>query len=262
MGVEEEEMNGRRFESKVVLVTGGTSGLGRDAVVAFAREGARVTFTGRRPDAGEETLAQVRAVGGEAQFVKADVSRSADAERMVRSCVEAYGGLDFAYNNAGIDGVPMVPIADYSEDIWNEVIATNLTGMFLSMKHEIPALLRRGGGVIVNMSSVGGLRGAGGVGAGYIASKHGVLGLTKTAAAEYADKRIRVHAVCPALIRTPMSEGGLLSVPDGERLALSVHPLGRIGEPRDVTGLVLWLCSSEATFMTGTTIPVDGGFLL
>lgn len=251
-----------RFETKVVLVTGGTSGLGRDAVLAFAREGARVTFTGRRRGPGEETLALVRDAGGIAQFVQADVSNPADTEAMVRACVDAFGGLDFAYNNAGTDGVPMVPTADYDKAVWDQVIGTNLTGVFLSMKYEIPAMLNRGGGVIVNMSAVAGFRGSRRVGAAYIASKHGVHGLTKTAALEYADQGIRVHAVCPAMIRTPMSAAGLLRDAAAEQRALGMHPVGRIGEPRDVSALVLWLCSAEATFMTGTMIPVDGGFLL
>lgn len=255
-------MSARRFESKVVLVTGGTSGLGRDAVLAFAAEGARVVFTGRRREPGEQTLAAVRAAGGEARFVVADVSNQNDAAAMVRACIDSYGGLDHAFNNAGVDGVPMVPTADYDKAVWDEVIGINLTGVFLSMKYEIPALLARGGGVIVNMSAVAGFRGSRRVGAAYIASKHGVHGLTKTAALEYADRGIRVHAVCPAMIRTPMSAAGLLKDEAAERRALSMHPVGRIGEPRDVTALVLWLCSGEASFMTGTTIPVDGGFLL
>ncbi|MCC6202123.1 MAG: glucose 1-dehydrogenase [Gammaproteobacteria bacterium] len=255
-------MPAQRFEGKVVLVTGGTSGLGRDAVLAFAHEGARVVFTGRRREPGEATLAEVRAAGGDAQFIVADVSHEDDTAMMVRACGEAYGGLDCAFNNAGTDGVPLVPTADYEKAVWDEVIGINLTGVFLSMKHEIPALLARGGGVIVNMSAVAGFRGSKRVGAAYIASKHGVHGLTKTAALEYADRGIRVHAVCPAMIRTPMSAAGLLKDAAAEHRALAMHPLGRIGEPRDVTALVLWLCSDQATFMTGTTIPVDGGFLL
>jgi len=255
-------MSSRRFESRSVLVTGGTSGLGREVALAFAREGARVTVTGRRRPAGEETVNALRAAGGEAQFVQADVADEGDAAAMVRACVQAYGGLDFACNNAGVDGAGMIPTAEYEKQVWDRVIATNLTGVFLSMKYELPAMLSRGGGVIVNMSAVAGFRGSRKVGVAYVASKHGLHGLTKTTALEYAHQGIRVHAVCPAVIRTPMSEATLLKDPVGRQRVLGMHPVGRIGEPQDVSALVLWLCSDQATFMTGTAIPVDGGFLL
>jgi len=250
-----------RFDSKVVLVTGGTSGLGRDAAMAFAREGAKVMISARRPEPGAETVAMIRDRGGEARFVQADVSKPADAEAMVRACMEAWGRLDCAFNNAGIDGVPMVPTADYDTAVWNQVIGINLTGVFLSMKYEIPALLARGGGAIVNNSAVAGFKASKVVGSAYIASKHGVNGLTKNAALEYADKGIRINAVCPAMIRTPMSDRTLLRDQALEQRAISLHPIGRIGMPAEVTALVLWLCSDEASFITGTTIPVDGGFL-
>ena len=250
-----------RFGSKVVLVTGGTSGLGRDAALAFAREGANVMISGRRPEPGAETVTMIRDQGGDASFVQADVSNPADAEAMVRACIETWGRLDIAFNNAGIDGAAMVPTADYDPAVWDQVIGINLTGVFLSMKYEIPALLESGGGAIVNNSAVAGFKASKVVGSAYIASKHGVNGLTKNAALEYADKGIRINAVCPAMIRTPMSDRTLLKDKALEQRAVSLHPIGRIGMPAEVTALVLWLCSDEASFVTGTTIPVDGGFL-
>lgn len=252
----------RRFDSKVVLVTGGTSGLGRDAAVAFAREGAKVVFTGRRAEAGEEVMAAIRREGGEAIFVRADISRAADVEASVQACVKTYGGLDCAFNNAGIDGTLMVPLADYQKEVWDQVIATNLTGTFLSMRHEIPEMLKRGGGSIVNMSAMAGLRSGRRTGAAYNASKHGIIGLTTTGAVEYAARGIRVNAVCPALIRTPMSEAVFLKDEAMVQKALQMYPLGRIGQPEEVTSLVLWLASSEAAFVTGAAIPIDGGALL
>ena len=252
----------KRFESKVVLVMGGTSGLGRDAAVAFAREGAKVVFTGRRAAAGEEVTAAIRREGGEAIFVRADISRATDVEASVQACVKTYGGLDCAFNNAGIDGTLMVPMADYQKEVWDQVIATNLTGTFLSMKHEIPEMLKRGGGSIVNMSAMAGLRSGRRTGAAYNASKHGIIGLTTTGAVEYAARGIRVNAVCPALIRTPMSEAVFLKDEAMVQKALQMYPLGRIGQMEEVTALVLWLASSEAAFVTGAAIPIDGGALL
>ena len=254
------QMN-QRFVDKVVLVTGGTSGLGQDAALAFAREGAKVAVIGRRPEPGASTVALIREQGGEAHFVQADVSRPESAEAMVRECLATYGRLDCAYNNAGIDGVPMVHTADYDPEVWNRVIGTNLTGVFLSMKYELQAMLKTGKGAIVNNSAVAAFKASKAVGSAYIASKHGVNGLTRNAALEYADQGIRINAVCPAMIRTPMAEQGLLKNEALLKRALSLHPIGRIGMPSEVTALVLFLCSDEASFMTGTAIPVDGGFL-
>jgi len=254
-------MNGR-FASKVVLVTGGTSGLGRDAALAFAREGAKVVLTGRRVEAGEEVSSGIRKEGGEAIFIRADVSQAPDVQASVQACVNTYGGLDCALNNAGIDGTLMVPMVDYKKEIWDQVILTNLTGTFLSMKYEIPEMLKRGGGSIVNMSAMAGLRSGRRTGAAYNATKHGIIGLTTTGAVEYAAQGIRVNAVCPALIQTPMSEATFLKDEAMVQKAIQMYPLGRIGRPEEVTSLVLWLCSSEAAFITGAAIPVDGGALL
>ena len=254
-------MNGR-FESKVAFVTGGTSGLGRDAALAFAREGAKVVFTGRRSDAGEEVASAIRKQGGEALFVRADISRESDVAAAVKACVRAFGSLDCALNNAGIDGTLMVPMAEYRTDVWDAVVRTNLSGTFFSMKYELSEMLKRGGGSIVNMSAMAGLRSGRRTGAAYNATKHGIIGLTTTGAVEYASQGIRVNAVCPALIQTPMSEATFLKDEAMVQKALQMYPLGRIGRPEEVTSLVLWLCSAEASFMTGTAIPVDGGSLL
>jgi NAD(P)-dependent dehydrogenase (short-subunit alcohol dehydrogenase family) len=252
----------KRFESKVVLVTGGTSGLGYNAALAFAREGAKVILTGRRIEAGEETVATIKKAGGEARFVRADVSQASEVEAAVNTCVEVYGGLDCAFNNAGIDGTLMVPMADYKKEIWDQVIATNLTGTFLCMKYEIPEMLKHGGGAIVNMSAVAGLRSGRRVGAAYNASKYGIIGLTTTGAVEYASQGIRVNAVCPAMIRTPMADKTFLKDEAMTQRAVAMHPIGRIGKPEEVSSLVLWLCSEDAGFVTGAAIPIDGGFLL
>jgi len=251
----------RRFESKVALVTGGTSGLGRDAAVAFAREGAKVVVTGRRIREGQETVELAKAAGGEATFVQADMSNPGEIEALFSACVKTYGGLDCAFNNAGIDGIINTPIVDYKLEIWNQVMAVNLTAMFLCMKYEIAEMLKRGGGSIVNMGALASVKTSTVVGAAYIATKHAIVGLTKTGAIEYAGQGIRANVVCPGVMRTPLSEK-LLSTEAGRARVLSLHPIGRIGEPEEVSNLVLWLCSQEAAFITGAVIPVDGGLML
>jgi NAD(P)-dependent dehydrogenase (short-subunit alcohol dehydrogenase family) len=248
-----------RFESKIVIVTGGASGIGRDGAIAFAREGATVVVADIA--SGEETVKQIHDTGGEAVFVQTDVRKAADVESMVSRCVELYGGLDYAFNNAGISGA-FSPLADYDPETWDNVLAVNLTGVFLSMKYEIPALIRRGGGAIVNLASAAGIKSSPDVGPAYNASKHGVVGLSKGAAVQYADKRIRINVVCPGLIRTPLSEQTLLKDESTARTVIGRHPIGRVGEPREVTSLVLWLCSGESSFVTGAIIPVDGGLVL
>jgi NAD(P)-dependent dehydrogenase (short-subunit alcohol dehydrogenase family) len=252
----------KRFESKVVLVTGGTAGLGYDGALAFAREGASVIIAGRRAKEGEDAASSIRRAGGKASFIQADVSREEDVAAMVKACIDIYGGLDCAYNNAGIDGTLMTPIVNYRKEVWDQVLAINLTGVFLCMKYEIPEMIKRGGGSIVNMSAVAGFKAGKAVGSAYIASKHGVIGLTKTGAIEYADQGIRVNAVCPAVIETPLSYRTLLKEEAAAQRVIALHPIGRIGKPEEVSSLVLWLCSGQATFVTGAAIPVDGGFLL
>ena len=249
----------RRFDGQVALITGASSGIGRTVAVAFAREGARVVVTGRRAALLDETLAEVKAAGGEGVAVTGDVSSSTDVQRMVATCVQTYGRLDCACNNAGIEGgKAFVPTADYDEAIWDEVLAINLTGVFLSMKYEIRQMLTQGGGAIVNMSSVAGLIGTR-IGIGYGASKHGVVGATRAAAMEYAAQGIRVNAVCPGVVRTEMTEHAFFHDDELGKMMTSRHPIGRLVTVDEVANAVLWLCSKESTATTGIAFPVDGG---
>jgi NAD(P)-dependent dehydrogenase (short-subunit alcohol dehydrogenase family) len=247
------------LEGKVGLVTGGTSGIGRETAVLFAKAGAKVVVAGRREKEGEETLELVRSAGGDGLFVKTDVSKASEVEALVRQTAEKFGRLDVAFNNAGIEGV-WVPIVRQSEADWDRTIAINLKGVWLCLKYEIRQMLaQRGGGAIVNMASVTGLVGGAGAGA-YSASKHGVIGLTKTAALETAQGGIRVNAVCPGVIETPMGDR-LFSAPQVHKYVLACHPIGRFGRPAEVAEAVVWMCSDSASFMTGQSLVLDGGFL-
>jgi len=245
------------LEGRVAVITGGSSGIGRAAAVAFAREGAQVAIGARRQQEGEETARLVREAGGQALFVQTDVSQTDQVQRLIQAAVERWGHLDCAFNNAGIEGDAFVLTADYSEDTWDKIIAINLTGVFLSMKYEIQQMLKHGSGTIVNMSSIAGLTG-GGIGSPYFASKHGVVGLTKAAAIEYAKSGIRVNAVCPAVIDTDMAQRGFSEMWD---VVVNMHPVGRVGKPQEVADAVVWLCSERASFITGVALPVDGGLL-
>lgn len=247
-----------RLESKVALVTGASSGIGKATALAFAREGAKVVLADVAVESGEEVLRLIQETGGEGIFVRCDVSRATEVEAMIEKVVETYGRLDCAFNNAGIEG-EVAPLAQSTEENWDRVIDVNLKGVWLCMKYEIRQMLEQGGGSIVNMSSVSGLAGDPDHPA-YGASKHGVSGLTKAAAVEYARRGIRVNAVCPAAIRTPMIERTLEAQPEMTWQSLAEgHPIGRIGEPEEVAEAVLWLCSDAASFVVGVLLPLDGG---
>jgi len=250
----------KELDGKVGIVTGGTSGIGRDAAVLFARAGAKVVVAGRREVEGKETLELVRAAGGDGLFVKTDVSQAGQVQALVQKTVEKFGRLDVAFNNAGIEG-NWLPIAEQPEPDWDLTLAINLKGTWLCLKYEIQQMLKQGGGgAIVNMASVAGFIGSSGA-AAYCASKHGVLGLTKSAALENAKSGIRVNAVCPAVIETPMA--GRLFGGDAEtqKLMRGMHPIGRFGTPMEVAEAVVWMCSERASFMTGQSLVLDGGFL-
>jgi NAD(P)-dependent dehydrogenase (short-subunit alcohol dehydrogenase family) len=248
----------RMFEDKVALVTGGSSGIGRATALAFARAGASVVVADVAEDGGEETVELIKETGGVADFVRTDVSKAADVAALIRAAVSTYGRLDYAFNNAGTDG-ELAPTADCTEENWDRLIATNLKGVWLCMKHEIPQMLQQGSGVIVNMASVAGLVGFPGIPA-YSASKHGIVGLTKAAALEYAKAGIRINAVCPGAIRTPMLTRFWANTPGIEAQLVALEPVGRLGEPEEIAEAVVWLCSNGASFMTGVAMPVDGGW--
>lgn len=248
-----------RFSGKVVLVTGGTSGIGRAAAAAFAREGAKVVLSGRREKEGWAVVEEITKAGGTAHFVQADVAKEADVKRLVDSTVAKFGRLDVAFNNAGIEMTG--PITGITEEDYRRVFDVNVWGVAASMKHEIAAMLATGGGVIVNTSSVGGHIGMANVSL-YSATKHAVEGLTKSAALEYAKRGIRVTAIAPAAIVTEMMDRftGGEDTEQGKYLA-AMHPVGRMGRAEEVAGAVLYLASDDAKFTTGISLPVDGGWL-
>jgi len=247
------------LEGKVGVVTGGTSGIGRDTALLFAKAGAKVVVAGRRELQGEETVQLIRAAGGDGLFVKTDVSKASQVETLIQKVVERFGGLDIAFNNAGIEGV-WAPIVRQSEEDWDRTIEINLKGVWLCLKYEIRQMLKQSaGGAIVNMASIIGLIGSAGV-AAYSASKHGVIGLTKTAALENAKTGIRINAVCPGFTETPMADR-IFHAPAVRNHVLSCHPIGRFGTPMEIAEAVVWMCSDRASFMTGQSLVLDGGFL-
>lgn len=246
----------QQFPDKVVLITGGTSGIGRTTALAFAAEGARVVVAGRRAAEGAETVALIEQAGGQARFVPTDVSREEDVIALVAATVAAFGRLDYAFNNAGVL-LESAPITDISLDVLERTLAINVRGVALCLKHQIPAILQAGGGGIVNTASFLGLRPMPNS-AIYNASKYAVIGLTKSAALEFARQGVRVNAVCPGVIETPMNEG-YRQEQSGRYFLNNLQPMARTGQPAEIAAAVLYLCSPQAGFVTGTTLSVDGG---
>ena len=245
------------MENKVALVTGGGSGIGRSAALAFAERGAKVVVADVVVPGGEETVKMIKDGGGQAVFVKTDVSNEEEVKTMVDTAVETFGRLDYAFNNAGING-ETISFSRFAEEDWNKIIDINLKGVWLCMKYELYRMRKQNYGAIVNTSSIAGLVGATGNPA-YVASKHGVVGLTKGAAVQYAQVGIRVNAVCPGTIETPMVRNLVTSDPSMQSVVEGLQPMGRIGKPEEVARTVVWLCSDEASFITGQALAVDGG---
>jgi NAD(P)-dependent dehydrogenase (short-subunit alcohol dehydrogenase family) len=246
-----------RLENKVALVTGAGSGIGKASALAFARENAKVVVGDLAVEAGEETANSILQNGGEATFIRADVSKAVEVEAILNKTVEIYGRLDCAYNNAGIAVNPRLT-PDTAEEDWDYVMNVNLKGVWLCMKYEIPHMLKQGKGAIVNSSSMLGLIGLPKRSA-YAASKHGVIGLTKVAALEYASAGIRVNAICPAVVRTPLVENIISSDPKAEAQLLSLIPMQRLATLEEIAEVVVWLCSDASSFVTGHAMLVDGG---
>ncbi|MFV5701991.1 SDR family oxidoreductase [Flavobacterium sp. XS2P12] len=245
------------FKNKVAIVTGGTSGIGRATAIAFAKKGAKVAVVDWIES--NETVNLIKDLGGEAIFIKCDVSKTTDVKAMVEKTIAAFGRLDYAYNNAGIEGVS-APTSECTEENWDKIIGINLKGIWLCMKYEIPEILKQGKGVIVNCASVAGLVGFAGLPA-YVASKHGVIGLTKTAALECAKLGIRVNVVCPGVIQTPMIDRLTGKTKEAIEQFTGLEPVGRFGQPEEIANAVVWMCSDEASFVTGHAMAVDGGFV-
>ncbi|HEY5251238.1 MAG TPA: glucose 1-dehydrogenase [Acidimicrobiales bacterium] len=248
------------LEGKVAVVTGGAMGIGRASAEIFAREGASVVVADIDEVGGQQTVATIEANGGRASFIRTDVSVKADVAQMVEHAVDTFGGLDCAHNNAGL-AAPMAPLADYPDDGWDRTLAVMLTGVYHCMKAEIPLMLERGGGAIVNTAS-----GVGLVGypqqAAYTASKHGVIGLTKVAALDYGSQGVRVNAICPGTARTPMVERAIRYDPSIDDQLKALHPLGRIAEASEIAEAAVWLCTPAASFVLGVALPVDGGYVV
>lgn len=245
------------MEGKVALVTGGASGIGRATALAFAREGAKVVVADLVEEGSKDTVRLIKEVGGDAVFVKCDVSKAVDVEAMVKKAIDTFGRLNYAFNNAGV-GV-LKSTVDCTEEDWDLHINVMLKGVWLCMKYEIPQMLKQGSGAIVNTSSGAGLIGFKGH-SPYTAAKHGVIGLTKVAALDCAEVGIRVNAVCPGSIRTAMLEPLLLNL-ELEKAIVNLHPMKRIGKPEEIAEAVLWLYSDAASFVTGVALPVDGGII-
>jgi NAD(P)-dependent dehydrogenase (short-subunit alcohol dehydrogenase family) len=252
----------KRFENKVVLITGGATGIGLAAAQRFAQEGAKVVIASRNGAAGQQAVADIRASGGEATFVQTDVTQEAQIEALIKQTMGTYGRIDAAFNNSGTEGIPF-PLADDNEENYQKIFEVNVKGLWLSMKHQLKHMQQHGAGSIVNNASIAGLIGFPGLGL-YTASKHAVLGLTKSAALENAALGIRVNAVSPAMIETDMAERFLSAQPGNKEDTIasvkSMHPIGRFGKPEEIASAVTWLCSDDASFIVGQSLTADGGF--
>jgi NAD(P)-dependent dehydrogenase (short-subunit alcohol dehydrogenase family) len=244
-----------QFIGKVALITSGNAGIGRATAIAFAKQGATVVVSARREQEGRDVIAEINALGGKGIFVKTDVSKESDVKAMVEQTLATFGRLDCAFNNAGIEQ-ELTPLPDQTEETYNRIMDINVKGVWLSLKHQIPAMLQTGGGAIVNTASVAGLIGFPAVPV-YVASKHAVIGLTKSVALEYATQQVRVNAVAPGTIETRMFRD---LAPEVRQRLESAQPMGRIGQPEEIASTVVWLCSDGASFVTGQTVPIDGGY--
>jgi len=250
----------KMFEGKIVLVTGATAGMGRATAIAFAREGAKVVMAARRAERGREVVDQIAGFGGESIFVQTDVRNPLDVDNLFKTIMDKYGRLDFAFNNAGVSSPHNPIVTKYEDDEWDRIMETNLRGVWLCMKHEIDIMKKQGGGVIVNTASILGVVGDWGL-SHYSASKHGSLGLAKTAALEYCKDNIRINTICPGPILTEMLEFALPFMPKMLDVMASKTALRRIGQPEEIAGAAMWLCTDEAAFMMGKEIAIDGGYI-
>jgi NAD(P)-dependent dehydrogenase (short-subunit alcohol dehydrogenase family) len=246
-----------QFAGKVAFVTGAANGIGRAAALAFAREGASVAVADVSENGNQQTARMIEELGGRALAVACNVTRAEDVRRALDRTVQAFGRLDFAFNNAGVEQ-PITATADLSEEAWDRIVAINLRGVFLCMKYQVPLMLKQGGGAIVNTSSGAGVRGFKGQ-AAYAAAKHGVIGLTKCAALDYAASNVRVNAVCPGIIDTPMMGRFTGGTPEGQQRVIAQEPVGRMGKPEEIAAAVVWLCSDVAAFVVGHAMVIDGG---